>query len=502
MDEFMETMDGVLEKLVEENRRTDAEAAVSGRATRGAEGQKAWRMTDESTIGTIEEELQSEDEVMSLKQRRRKIRGFAKFVATTTEVEQETRRKIALMTKCSERQKELIIEPFMKFSRELLERFEEMGGDQWTRSVLRVMREFGLETVESLREACEKAVSGSEVGTPREKLKKEVEKLSNEKTLLQEAWMEEKNMLKEQMEQLEREKNFAEECLGQLKMTRSVEKKTAEKLERSLQQCSDELEKLRQENFRRSHKEDLKPRFSQKVDCGNEHLRVKVEDWEMESRSSRSSGMREMVQCMSRMMKSSALPEPKTFDGSGEFGVVSNPLFIKRNKGIAIGSRSTTRCPPKAAQVKLDKMGEDKTRCVPRNQMRLVSDGQMGAKKGRREARRRVVNDARRSVMSKFSVENPNLTLTRTLENRHGGVYTVKPDRDRLAPTSLSASESSDSMECLVDCSDMGVTEHESVTNRRLGRSRSGKESRRGVDTLLRARARRLERHRHVSADK
>uniref|UniRef100_A0A8R1HW20 CCHC-type domain-containing protein n=2 Tax=Caenorhabditis japonica TaxID=281687 RepID=A0A8R1HW20_CAEJA len=290
MDEFMETMDGVLEELVEENRRTDAKAAAGGRTTRGADGRKAWRMTDESTIGTFEEELQSEDEVMSLKQRRRKIRGFAKFVATAT---------------------------------------EEMGGDQWTRLVLRVMREFGLETVESLRKACEKAVSGSEVGTSREKLKKEVEKLSNEKTLLQEAWMEEKNMLKEQMEQLEREKNFAEECLSQLKMTRSVEKKSAEKLERSLQQCSDELEKLRQAKFRRSHKEDLKPRFSQKVDCGNEHLRVKVEDWEMESRSSRSSGMREMVQCMSRMMKSSALPEPKTFDGSGEFGEFHRAFLLK-----------------------------------------------------------------------------------------------------------------------------------------------------------------------------
>uniref|UniRef100_A0A8R1E9V3 Uncharacterized protein n=1 Tax=Caenorhabditis japonica TaxID=281687 RepID=A0A8R1E9V3_CAEJA len=147
-------------------------------------------------------------------------------------------------------------------------------------------------------------------------------------------------------------------------------------------------------------------------------------------------------------------------------------------------------------------MGEDKTRCVPRDQMRLVSDGQMGAKTVRRAARRQAVHDARRSVMSKFSVENPDLSLTRTLKNRHGGVYTVKPDRDRLSPTSLSASETSDSVECLVDCSDMGVTEHESVTNRRLGRSRSRKESRRGVDTLLRSRARRLERHRHVSSDK
>uniref|UniRef100_A0A8R1E762 Uncharacterized protein n=1 Tax=Caenorhabditis japonica TaxID=281687 RepID=A0A8R1E762_CAEJA len=133
-------------------------------------------------------------------------------------------------------------------------------------------------------------------------------------------------------------------------------------------------------------------------------------------------------------------------------------------------------------------------------QTRLMPDGQVVAKKGRREARRRVVNCARRSVKSKFHVENTDLSLRRTLENRHGGVCTVKPDRVRLS--SISLSETSDSMECLVDCRDMAVPDYESVTNRWLGRSRSGKESRRNVDALLRARARRLERHRHVSADK
>uniref|UniRef100_A0A8R1E5C7 Uncharacterized protein n=1 Tax=Caenorhabditis japonica TaxID=281687 RepID=A0A8R1E5C7_CAEJA len=139
-----------------------------------------------------------------------------------------------------------------------------------------------------------------------------------------------------------------------------------------------------------------------------------------------------------------------------------DPLFIKRNHGINVGSRSATRCSPKAAQVTVDTvdwMSEDKIRWVPREHARLVSAVQMGAKKGRREARRQAVNCA--------------------------GV-----------------TETNYSMECLVDCSGMAVPEHESVTNRRLGPSWGRKESRRDVDTLLRARARRLERHRHVSSDK
>uniref|UniRef100_A0A8R1I5R4 Uncharacterized protein n=1 Tax=Caenorhabditis japonica TaxID=281687 RepID=A0A8R1I5R4_CAEJA len=126
--------------------------------------------------------------------------------------------------------------------------------------------------------------------------------------------------------------------------------------------------------------------------------------------------------------------------------VVTNRVFIKRNHGFGVASRSGAKCTPKAAQVTLDKMGEDKTRCIPREQMRLVSDGQMGAKKVSREARRQAVNGWRRSVMSKFIIENTDLSLRRTLVDRHGGVYTVKPDRDRLPPFSFSASETIDSI--------------------------------------------------------
>uniref|UniRef100_A0A8R1DWC2 Uncharacterized protein n=1 Tax=Caenorhabditis japonica TaxID=281687 RepID=A0A8R1DWC2_CAEJA len=134
MDEYLETMDGVLELGVEDRATGAAAVKAEAAATIG-----------ESTTGTAEEELLREMNMVSFKVMRKRIKGFAKFVASATEVEQQTRQKIAMMTKCSERQKKLILAPVAKFGRELLERFEEMGGDEWPRSVLRVMRKFGLE---------------------------------------------------------------------------------------------------------------------------------------------------------------------------------------------------------------------------------------------------------------------------------------------------------------------------------------------------------------------
>uniref|UniRef100_A0A8R1IEP7 CCHC-type domain-containing protein n=1 Tax=Caenorhabditis japonica TaxID=281687 RepID=A0A8R1IEP7_CAEJA len=173
---------------------------------------------------------------------------------------------------------------------------------------------------------------------------------------------------------------------------------------------------------------------------------------------------------------------------------VTNRVFINRNHGIGVGSRSGATCTPKAAQAVVDKMVGCKNRWVPREQTRWVPGVQMKAKKGRREVQRRTVNCARRNVKSNFNVEDMELSLRRTLEDSHDGVYTVKPDRNRL-PNSLSVSETIDSMESLVDCRGMAVPEQESGTNRRRSRSPSGKETRRDVDTLLRARAGRMPRH-------
>uniref|UniRef100_A0A8R1DID3 Uncharacterized protein n=1 Tax=Caenorhabditis japonica TaxID=281687 RepID=A0A8R1DID3_CAEJA len=83
MDELVETMDGVLEELGVEDQATGAAAAKAEVAA----------TIGESTTGTAEEELLREMDMVSFKVIRKGIKGFAKFVASATEVEQQTRQK-------------------------------------------------------------------------------------------------------------------------------------------------------------------------------------------------------------------------------------------------------------------------------------------------------------------------------------------------------------------------------------------------------------------------
>uniref|UniRef100_A0A8R1E6F4 CCHC-type domain-containing protein n=1 Tax=Caenorhabditis japonica TaxID=281687 RepID=A0A8R1E6F4_CAEJA len=497
--------------------------------------------------GTEDLELTVEDGHVGVKRRRKLWKKFARFVNAADKVEEQVMEKLISVQRCTVRQREMIVGPIVEFRKELSARFEEVGRDKWPRAVLRLMREQKLETVEELRELCER-------GSLEDRSSRKEGEENHQDELI---WFkEEKERLEARIRECEAEKLRAEKLMRRAQRAVEEERKTSEELSGSLQKVSRELERLRRygrtnqcfrcggvghvvrqctsrpvqkvDTAKKARKSNMvesvkilgqRRRFE--IDSGSVISVISTGGWERSKR--RSSKWEKEVEVLAKPNfrgppQSGAPVRAKAKAGFGQFirmetenecapksqsleseerkisGV--DPLFIKRNQGIGVGSRSTTGCPPKAAQVTLGKMGEDKTRCVPREQTRLVSDGQMVAKKVRREARRQVVNCAGES---KISVEDPDFCLRRTLEDRHGGVYTGKPDRDRLSPISLSAWETSDSMECLIDCSDRAVPEHESVTNRRMGPSWSRKESRRDVDTLLRVRARR---HRHVSSDK
>uniref|UniRef100_A0A8R1IJ08 CCHC-type domain-containing protein n=1 Tax=Caenorhabditis japonica TaxID=281687 RepID=A0A8R1IJ08_CAEJA len=493
------------------------------------------------TSGTKGSELSVEKRHVDVKQRRKLFKNFARFVDTADEVEKKVMENLLSVQSCTERQREMIVGPIEEFRKELWKRFEEIGRDKWPRSVLRLMREQKLQTVEGLREQCERGSLVDRSST------KEGEENHQDELI----WFkEEKERLEARIQECEAEKLRAEKLMRRAQRTVEKERKTTEELSGSLQKVSRELERLRR--YGRTNQcfrcggvghvvRQCTSRPVQKVDTAKKARKAKMVEsvkivgqrrrFEIDSgsvvsvtstggwgRSKRRKGLHKVVSKVERKRKqvsdsSSGMETEKQCvptslclksEERKVRAVVSNPLYIKRNQGIGVGSRSATRCLPKAAQRTVDTvdMISQEKRWVPREQKRLVSDVQKGAKNGRREARRQAVNCAGKSEKSEFSVENTELYLRRTLEDRHGGVCTVKPDRVRLSLISLSASEPVDSMECLVDSRDMAVQEHESVTNRQRGRSRSRKESRRGVDTLLRARARRLERHRHVSSDK
>uniref|UniRef100_A0A8R1DMM3 CCHC-type domain-containing protein n=1 Tax=Caenorhabditis japonica TaxID=281687 RepID=A0A8R1DMM3_CAEJA len=488
------------------------------------------------TSGTKGSELSVEKRHVDVKQRRKLFKNFARFVDTADEVEKKVMENLLSVQSCTERQREMIVGPIEEFRKELWERFEEIGRDKWPRSVLRLMREQKLQTVEGLREQCERGSLVDRSST------KEGEENHQDELI----WFkEEKERLEARIQECEAEKLRAEKFMRRAQKAVEEERKTTEELSRSLQQATRVLERLRRygginQCFRCGGVghvvRQCTSRPVQKVDTAKKARKAKMVE-PMESLGQRRRFEVESGSVVSAMStdgwlgtieekkgppQSRAQIRAKAKAGVGQFirieaekecvptslclnneerkrtGVISNPLFIKRNEGIGVGSRSTTRCPPKAARWTVDtvdRMSQDKIRWVQWEKKRLVSDVRKGAKNGRREARRQEVNCAEKSEKSKFSVENTDLCLRRTLEDRHGGVCTVKPDRVWLSSISLSASETIDVIECLVGCRDKAVPEQESVTNRRRSQSRS-------VDTFLRPSARRLERHRHVSSDK
>ncbi|KAF1771645.1 hypothetical protein GCK72_003472 [Caenorhabditis remanei] len=180
----------------------------------------------QSTLEVDDDRMIVVETQMSVKERRKKVKKFTKLVASSVKVEDETRWQLGELTaKCSEQEADAILEPMRIFLRELLEKFEEIGGDEWPRAVIRVMREFKLESVEELREACAKAAQ-----------------VQVEENLLTECWKEEREMLGEQIREIQREKEMLGEQIRKSQREKEVAEAQVRKLEKALTKLRKKLD--------------------------------------------------------------------------------------------------------------------------------------------------------------------------------------------------------------------------------------------------------------------
>uniref|UniRef100_A0A8R1EUJ5 Reverse transcriptase domain-containing protein n=1 Tax=Caenorhabditis japonica TaxID=281687 RepID=A0A8R1EUJ5_CAEJA len=320
-------------------------------------------MDGSGTSSTKNSERTSDELLVSVKQRRKLFKNFARFVDAADEVEKKVMEKLLSVQMCTERQRDMIVGPIEKFRKELCERFEELGRDKWPRTVLRLMREQNVETVEEIRELCERGRREGKSSTS-EKLKN----YQNNMTVLQT----ENERLQERIRKCESEKLAAEKRLRKAQRAFEAEKRTAEGLKANLQHAAGEFEICRvqdekhqiiQKRSRRasgsptdSRRSSLRSRTREQSqgtleeEESGDDWRRKVNGWDIqrekavhsektESRRIKNAGslsgserseMKGMVECMSRMMKSSALPEPRCFDGSsGDFGELKRTFLLK-----------------------------------------------------------------------------------------------------------------------------------------------------------------------------
>ncbi|KAF1760917.1 hypothetical protein GCK72_009170 [Caenorhabditis remanei] len=279
---------------------------------------------------------------VTLKERRKLVKGFTDFLESSGRMESDMYEALKAAYKGNERQSEVLVEPVKKYCHELRERFEELGGERWPLEIIGIMRENGVETVEELRELCEKGVEMVPGG-----IVENANKAQDELALSQDAWNEERETLFRELNKLKEEKRLAEEAVSKYKKTLKEERKASSELRGLLRKQESEPKKAghsrdtkevpvpsRLEVVRKwspGYSDDEFSRHGRRGEFSDSE-RSWGEDWKS-GRSSRYSARNEvmmgMVASMGRMMKALALTEPKTFDGTGDFKEFKRAFLLK-----------------------------------------------------------------------------------------------------------------------------------------------------------------------------
>ncbi|PIC23008.1 hypothetical protein B9Z55_016856 [Caenorhabditis nigoni] len=336
-----------------------------------------------ATMGSWEDAMQ-----VTLRERKTLVKGYADFIGTSETVVESVREQLDAYNKCSERQKDVIVKPMKEFVSELVKRHNELGSGKWERVVMRIMRENGLEKLEDLRDAVvsdnltasAKNIEAAELNNHWKLLQdgwqREKAEIDEELAKTRRA----KDQLSVELEDAWRAAEKAEKTIEELERALQKEKKTSERWKNQWESAEGEKRERQSGNkekiqvhARRSPsrssegssvdwRDERKERkagesFYKKGDLKNdrsEDWRVKVENWEVESgvsdvpvksvrvrerkkwesdsvRSSRRSrdSSTMVVQCLSKMLRASALPEPEKFDGKGDVKEFKRSFLLK-----------------------------------------------------------------------------------------------------------------------------------------------------------------------------
>ncbi|EFO92685.1 hypothetical protein CRE_16343, partial [Caenorhabditis remanei] len=194
-----------------------------------------------SSVTSFEKSWAVQMNEVRLKERRKLVKGFTDFLESSGRMESDMYEALKAAFKGNERQSEVLVEPVKKYCHKLRERFEELGGERWPLEIIGVMRENGVETVEELRELCEKGVEMVPGG-----IVENANKAQDELALLQDAWNEERETLFRELNKLKEEKRLAEEAVSKYKKTLKEEREASSELRGLLRKQENEPKKAGQ----------------------------------------------------------------------------------------------------------------------------------------------------------------------------------------------------------------------------------------------------------------
>uniref|UniRef100_A0A8R1I7D6 CCHC-type domain-containing protein n=1 Tax=Caenorhabditis japonica TaxID=281687 RepID=A0A8R1I7D6_CAEJA len=298
-------------------------------------------------------------EEMSVKMRSKLLKGFDKFLQNSGKMEEDVLEKIASNTKCSEQTKSVVVEQLRQFSEELRIRWSALGGVTWMKSVMNVMRALDVENADDLERSFVEMRSTNECA---EKWRNNYEMLKQELFDLQNKWAVEKENLKSAVRELSKTAGHLRRRAEEAEMTATAanqgqwmrnnadgssdESKTSEELfsmrekiqgqaswkaRRSTASRISSWQATQKENKRQSEstREQRSSAWAEKHALDEESAEEDSlpEGWRLEN--PRKDIVKETIMSMAKMMRSSALPEPRAFDGAGNFGEFKRTFLMK-----------------------------------------------------------------------------------------------------------------------------------------------------------------------------